>query len=313
MPVLAATAALPATVDVLVVGSGMGGASFAAGIAGRGPKLLILERGEQLAAEPRARDTRAIFVDGSYRPAEMWYDHTGAAFNPGNYYYVGGNSKFYGAVLMRYRAEDFEAMQHAEGVSPVWPFPYGELEPWYSAAERLLRVRGQLGEDPTEPPHSQPYAFGPVPDEPAIARVRERLKVAGLSPASLPLSVDIDRWLAGGATPWDAYPDTRSGKEDAETGPLAAALGSPDVTLATGARVLRLIAGSGGRIDGVEVERGGTRQVIRAGTVVVAAGAVKSAALLLASGVANRSDQVGRNFMNHNLTALLAIDPRSLG
>ncbi|MGO4833170.1 FAD-dependent oxidoreductase, partial [Rhizobiaceae sp. 2RAB30] len=118
--------------DIVIIGSGIGGATIASGLAGGGAKVLILERGERLAADPATRDTRAIFVEGRFRPKEMWREAGGADFNPGNYYYVGGNSKFYGAVLIRYRREDFLAMEHFGGVSPAWPFPYEELEPWYS-------------------------------------------------------------------------------------------------------------------------------------------------------------------------------------
>ena len=182
---------LPASTDVLIVGSGIGGATLAAGLAGSGAAVTILERGEQLADGPLARDARAIFVEGRFRPKEEWRDATGAAFNPGNYYYVGGNSKFYGAVMLRYRAQDFDAMEHRDGVSPAWPFAYEVLEPWYARAEALFQVRGAAGEDPTEPWHSGPYPHPPVPDEPAIAAVRTRLAAQGLRPFSLPLAVDI--------------------------------------------------------------------------------------------------------------------------
>jgi choline dehydrogenase-like flavoprotein len=309
---------LPTTTDILIIGSGMGGASFAAGLAGSGARVTILERGEQLPDTPQARDTRAIFMDGYYRPKEAWFDHTGDAFNPGNYYNVGGNSKFYGAVLIRYRERDFEALEHADGVSPAWPFAYSELEPWYAAAEQLYRVHGQAGEDPTEPPRSTPFPYAPVPDEPPIAKARARMAATGLKPFALPLAVDIDTWLKRAKTPWDAYPDTRSGKWDAETGGLAKALSDPAIELFTGTKVLRLLTSADGRrIEGVEVERGGEWTTIKAGIVVLAAGAVKSAALLLASassmnpsGIANRSDAVGRYFMNHNSSAMLAVDPR---
>ncbi len=307
----------PLAPDILIIGSGMGGASFAAGVAGRGLSVAILERGERLADIPENRDPRAIFQRGHFRPKEMWYDQDGRAFNPGNYANVGGNTKFYGAVLIRYRAEDFAEMQHEEGISPAWPYPYETLEPWYTAAERLYEVRGDAAGDPTEPPHSAPYPHPPVPDEPAIAAVRARMAEAGLHPFSLPLGVDIERWLKLGATPWDAYPNTDCGKSDAESCGLKAALADPHVRLATGTKVTRLVAGEGGRIVAVEAERGGERVVYRPGLVVLAAGAVQSAALLLASaderhpaGLANRSDQVGRNFMNHNSSAMLAIDPR---
>ena len=301
-------------VDVLVVGSGMGGATFAAGLAPSGARILILERGERLTDSAAVRDARAIFQRGTFRPKEFWLDGAGRPFNPGNYYYVGGNTKFYGAVLTRYRAQDFEPIVHRGGTTPGWPFSYEELEPWYTAAEKLYRVRGALGFDRTEPRHSKSYPFGPVPDEPAIAKVRERLKGAGLNPFPLPLGIDIERWLQRAKTPWDAFPDAGHGKMDAESCGVEEALGHPNVELRTNARVERLLVGSDGRrIAGLEVLRRGERSMIAAKLVVLAAGAVNSAALLLRSaesGLANRSDAVGRHFMNHNASAVVAIDPR---
>lgn len=304
------------TPDLIIIGSGMGGATLAAALAPTGRRILILERGHRLESSPEARDPAAIFGRGHFRPDEVWLDGDSQPFNPGNYYVAGGNSKFYGAVLIRYRAQDFAPLRHLGGTTPGWPFGYDQIEPFYQAAETLYQVRGVLGEDPTEPVHSGTYPFEPVPDEPAIAELRRRLALVGLHPASLPLGVDIDQWLRHGQTPWDAFPDTCGGKMDAETIGLTHALQHPNVTLMTGARVHRLIAGQDGQITGVEVEHGGRREVLTAPTVALCAGAVQSAALLLASadadhprGLANRSDQVGRNFMNHNLSAVLALHP----
>jgi choline dehydrogenase-like flavoprotein len=291
--------------DIVIIGSGIGGATVAAGLAPSGANITILEAGEHLPDRPENRDPRAIFQRGFFRPSESWYDAKGAPFNPGNYYNVGGNSKFYGAVLVRYRREDFEAMEHLGGLSPAWPFAYEELEPWYSRAEQLYQVRGSLGDDPTEPAHSQSYPYKPVPDEPPIAAVRARLKEQGLHPASLPLGVDIDRWLKKAKTPWDAHPNSDDGKSDAETMALASALKHPNVTLVTGARVQRL-ADNGRSVEYIE---NGERKTLRPRLVILSAGAVQSAAILLRSGLANRSDQVGRNFMNHNLTAVLGVSP----
>jgi len=304
------------TVDILIIGSGMGGATCAAGLAPTGARILILERGVRLQDSADARDARAIFNRGVFRPKETWLDGAGQAFNPGNYYYVGGNSKLYGAVLLRYREEDFAPIAYREGATPGWPFSYDELEPWYSLAEKLYNVRGAIGFDPTEPKHSAPYPHGPVPDEPAIAKVRERLKRVGLRPFPLPLGVDLEKWLARAKTPWDAFPDTGTGKMDAETCGLAKALAHGNVELCENARVEQLLLDSDGkRVTGVDVSVAGERRKIFAGLVILAAGAVNSAALLLASregGVANRSHAVGRHFMNHNCSAVLAIDPRSV-
>ena len=303
--------------DIVIIGSGIGGATVASGLAASGANILILEAGDHIADRPENRDQRAIFQRGHFRPKEMWHEHGGQAFNPGNYYNVGGNSKFYGAVLVRYRREDFLEMKHREGVSPAWPFPYEELEPWYSRAEQLFQVRGALGQDPTEPYHSQPYPFPPVPDEPAIASVRTRLQANGLHTYSLPLGVDIEKWLAKARTPWDAHPNSFDGKMDAETTALAYALQHKTVRLQTRAKVIRLETSvDGSRIETVHYLQDGEARAVSPRLVILAAGAVQSSVLLLRSasdrfksGLANSSDQVGRNFMNHNSSAVLAISP----
>ncbi|WP_415402943.1 GMC oxidoreductase [Tateyamaria sp. SN3-11] len=302
--------------DVIIIGSGMGGASLAAALAPSGRRILILERGVHLQASAQDRDTRAIFADGVFRPDEQWLDGTDTPFNPGNYYNVGGNSKFYGAALIRYRASDFAPVQHMGGTTPGWSIAYDDLERDYQAAEQLYAVRGAVAGDPTEPQHSESYPHGPIPDEPDIAALRTRLKAVGLHPSSIPLGVDLDRWLAAGRTTWDAYPDTCGGKMDAESCGLEAALAHPNVELRTGCHVTALKAASDSRITGVVVAQGGRLQTMTAPIIVVAAGAVQSAALLLASandncptGLANRSDQLGRNFMNHNCSAVLAMHP----
>lgn len=302
--------------EILIIGSGIGGATLAAALAPTGRRILILEKGQRIPDSPAARDPEAIFARGQFRPQETWLDGQDRPFNPGNYAVVGGNSKLYGAVLIRYRAQDFAPLRHRGGTTPGWPFPYEVLEPDYQAAETLYRVRGSLGEDPTEPTHSGRYPYPPLPDEPAIADLRSRLRRLGLHPASLPLGVDLDQWLAGGQTPWDAFPNTRGGKMDAETIGLAQALAHPNVTLVTGAEVTRLITGPDGRISAAEYRQGGAIRQVSAPLVMLCAGAVMSAALLLRSadaahptGLANRSDQVGRNFMNHNCSAVLALHP----
>ncbi len=305
---------LPA--DIVIIGSGMGGATMAAALAPSGRRIVILERGEALADTPAARDDVAIFRDGVFRPEEQWLDGQGRAFNPGNYYCVGGNSKFYGAVLLRYRAEDFAEMRHLGGISPAWPVTYAEFEPWYQAAEEMFQVAGDAGQDPTEPPRSGPYPRPPVADEPSIARLRGHLERAGVTPSSLPLGLDIEAWLERAKTPWDAFPDTTGAKKDAQTVPLQRALSYPNVSLETGCLVERLEADAEGRISKVFYTQGGNARTLEPQLVVLAAGAVNSAALLLRSGddarpggLANSSGQVGRNFMNHNCTAVLALHP----
>lgn len=301
--------------DVIIIGSGMGGATLAAALAPTGRRVLILERGERLVDSPEARDPAAIFQRGHFKPNETWRDSSGTPLHPGNYACVGGNTKFYGAVLLRYRAADFAPLRHIEGTTPGWPITYADLEPFYSEAETLYRVRGDVAGDPTEPPHSAAYPFPPVPDEPDIARLREAFAAQGLHVSALPLGIDIDAWLKRAPTGWDAFPCTTGAKSDAESCGLAAALKHPNVTLQTGTKVTRILS-EGRRVSGVEVERAGVRETLSAPIIVLSAGAILSSALLLASanddhpqGLANTSDQVGRNFMNHNLTGMVAWNP----
>lgn len=293
--------------EIIIIGSGMGGATLAAALAPSGRQILILERGDWLGDCPEARSGAAIF-GGFFRSDEAWLDQAGKPFHPGNYYYPGGNTKFYGAVLLRYRAEDFAPLQHLEGRTPGWPITYDDLEPWYGRAEQLYKVRGALGHDPTEPPHSTPYPFPPVPDEPPVAALAARLRRQGLQVGPVPLGVDIDQWLAGGRQTFDGFPNTRGGKMDAETCGLAEALKHPNVTLLRNAEVTRLHA-EGRRLTAVEFLRDGRPERVDAPVICLCMGAVKSSAMLLTSGLANSSDQVGRNFMNHNISAVLAFSP----
>ena len=299
--------------DVIIIGSGMGGATLAAALAPTGRRILILERGEHLRPSAEDRDVDAIFRDGAFRPDEVWLDVADQPFNPGNYYNVGGNSKFYGAALIRYRDADFGPVAHLDGTTQGWPIDYHELEADYQAAETLYQVRGNAVQDPTEPYHSGAYPHPPVPDEPDMKALRKRLSQAGLTPSSIPLGVDLSAWLSGGQSTWDAFPNTGRGKMDAETGGLAVALRHKNVTLRTGCLVKTIEVDETGRVAGVRLSQG---QTITSPLVVVAAGAVQTAALLLRSanknnpaGLANTSDQVGRNFMNHNCSAVLALHP----
>lgn len=304
--------------DVLIIGSGIGGSTLASALAPTGIRVLVVERGEHLPDTPDARDDIAIFERGVYRSTEEWYGSDGKKFLPGNYYYVGGNSKFYGAVMCRYRVEDFMARPHLQGASPGWDMSYDDMEPWYARAEALFNVRGVAGQDPTEPPRSGPFPYPAVPDEPALQKVRERLRQAGVHPSSLPLAINIEAWLKRGQTGWDAFPNTGgAGKIDAEVGPLADALKYPNVTLITGAPVVRLETDPAGReVTAAIIRRNGREERLTARHFAVAAGAVQSAALLLRSaneahprGLGNRSDQLGRNFMNHNTSAMITMNP----
>lgn len=304
------------SVDIIIIGSGMGGATLAAALAPTGARIVMLERGDWLPDTPDCSDDAAIFARNVYRSDEQWLSPDGEAFHPGNFYYVGGNSKFYGCVMLRYRAEDFEATEHLGGTSPAWPISYQEFASWYDDAETLYRVHGQAGEDPTDPGREAPYPNPAVPDEPVIADVRGRLKRLGVSPSSLPLALDFQRWQERRDGSWDGHPDAKGAKLDAESIGIEQARQHSNFELVTGARVSRLLVDDQGRISEVRYAKDGESHTLSAKLIVLSAGAVNSPALLLASaneahpsGLANSSDLVGRRFMNHNCSALMAIHP----
>jgi len=311
--------------DLIVIGSGPGGASLAYRLAPTGKRILVLERGEYLPRSETNWDSQAVFVDGIYQAQESWIDARGKAFAPGLHYFVGGNSKVYGAALLRMRERDFGEVVHAGGLSPAWPLPYAAFEPYYTEAETLYQVHGQRGEDPLEPPASAPYAYPPVTHEPAIARLADKLRGIGLNPFHLPLGIRLTEGPDGRATPdsacikcsyFDGFPCPMNGKADAQVICIDPMLAEhSNVTLITGAYVERLETDPGGRrIEAVHVVRGGVNETYTAGTVVISCGALSSALLLLRSaseahpaGLANGSGQLGRNYMRHEMSVLMAV------
>ncbi len=303
--------------DVVVIGSGIGGATTAQALARRGVDVLVLERGQRLPREPENWSPREVFVQRRYKPAETWYDGRGRPFAPGVHYVVGGNSKVYGASLPRFRVHDFDAVEHHDGVSPGWPFGYADLEPYYAQAERLYRVHGTTGEDPTEPWRSSPYPHPALEHEPYVADLAERLRAHGVHPSAN--AMGLDRGPGGGCVrcaTCDGFPCRLGAKSDAETCALDPALAETGLRLATGTRVRRIVTdGSGRRVDHLVVEGPDGVGAVHGGAFVLSAGAVNSAALLLASaddthpaGLGNSSGQVGRNFMMHNNAHVAAID-----
>jgi choline dehydrogenase-like flavoprotein len=307
---------MPQEPDVLVIGSGMGGGALAYALKDCGLRVHVIERGGYLPREPANASVEAVFHRKRYRSLDIWTDEKGKPFNPGIHYYVGGNTKVYGAAMMRLRERDFEDLDHEDGISPAWPISYAEIEPYYARAERMMGTRGGSGADPTEPQRSEPYPHAPIPHDPGIAALIGRLEGEGLHP--FPLPVSIQQGDGGGCIrcmTCDGFPCPHDAKGDAENCCLRPALMTGNVTLETGAKALRLITSADGRtITGVEVETRDRIEIRRAPTVVLAAGAINSAALLLRSanarhprGLANRSDQVGRNYMAHNPTAVMAV------
>lgn len=305
--------------DFIIIGTGAGGGTLARKLAPSGKKILILERGDYVKREPANWNPRAVNVEGKYNTKETWYDRDGKPLHPHTNYNVGGNTKFYGAALFRMRERDFGDVLHHDGLSPAWPISYDELEPFYTQAEALYHVHGRRGSDPTEPRATADYPHPPVSHEPRIQHLADDLAAMGVKPFHVPLGIQIkenDRKSnCVRCSTCDGFPCLLNAKSDAQVCGIDYATEFPNVTLLTNTLVTRLETDSSGRsVSSVLVERDGETESYTADIVVVSAGAINSAALLLRSvndhhpnGLANSSDQVGRNYMGHVNSVLLAV------
>jgi choline dehydrogenase-like flavoprotein len=306
--------------DVVIIGSGAGGGTLARAMAPSGLSILVLERGDWLPQEPQNWDAEEVFQKGRYVSKDTWYDSHGKSFQPGSHYFVGGATKMYGAAHFRLREQDFERLVHHDGISPAWPLRYSDFEPWYQRAEEMYHVHGLRGEDPTEPPCSGPYPHPPIAHEPRIQKLVDDLRAAGLHPSHAPSGVMLDEAnlpfsRCRRCNCCDGFPCLVHAKSDADVLGMRPALASSNVSLLTRAEVRRLVTdASGRRVTAVEVQRDGETLRVSGDVVVVSCGAANSARLLLMSasdqhprGLANGSDQVGRNYMFHNSKAMVAL------
>ncbi len=308
--------------DVIVIGTGAGGGTLAHTIAPSGKRILVLERGNFLTRELGNWDPGDVFVDGRYISSDTWYDDEGKPFQPQVHYFVGGATKLYGAALYRLRPADFRELWHADGVSPAWPLSYEDFESWYTKAERLYHVHGSHGTDPTEGSWSAQYPWPPVSHEPRIQAISDALEAAGYHPFPAPCGIMLNEDDRAAShcircATCDGYPCLVHAKADADVITIRPLLDQPNVTLMVNSEVVRLETDPTGRtVTGVVVARDGGKaeEVYRGSIVVLAAGAANSAKILLNSasdahpaGLANGSDQVGRNYMYHNSKATVAL------
>ena len=306
--------------DVIVIGSGAGGGTLTHALAGSGKRILLMERGHFLPRETHNWDPGAVFVEGRYISKDTWFADDGKPFQPQVHYFVGGATKLYGAALYRLRPADFGELRHVDGLSPAWPLSYDDFEPWYTKAEQLYQVHGNGGEDPTEGHRSAPYPWPAVSHEPRIQQISDGLEKGGYHPFHAPCGILLDEGNRPASVcircAWcDGYPCLVHAKADADLIAVRPVLGRDNVTLLTEAEVTRLETdGSGRTVTGVVVSRDGGHEVYTGDIVAVCAGAANSAKLLLNSasdahphGLANGSDQVGRNYMYHNCLAVVAL------
>src|SRR5258708_21565783 len=178
--------------DIIIIGTGAGGGTLLHALKDSGKKILVLERGTFLPREKENWDTVEVFQKERYHTTEIWKTEGDKDLHPGTGYWVGGNTKVYGAALFRLREKDFEQTQHAGGISPEWIVKYKDYEPFYTEAEKLYDVNGKAGIDPTEPPRSTDYPYAHISSEPVIQELEEALVKEGHKPFPIPMGIKLN-------------------------------------------------------------------------------------------------------------------------
>lgn len=293
--------------DAVIIGSGVGGATVGAELASRGLSVAFLEKGRRIAATANAFDavTTEARLQGGWWPhpisrrqsdadRERFFAPIGCA--------VGGTSIFYAAALERMEPSDFGALHTTQQLVPDWPVSFGEFSRFYDAAESLYRIRHSSIDEARERLSEWDLAFV------------ERMRGNGLHPQLLNVAIRYDaqcQECIGVVCP-------RGCKADAVTACLDRAVGEPGCRVFEDCEVLSLDADST-RVRTIKVRHQGEELEVRARVVVLAAGALHSPQILLRSrneawpqGLANSSDQVGRNLMFHTSDHFAVWAPRRL-
>ncbi len=306
------------TFDAIVVGSGFGGAMAARVLVHAGWRVLLLERGGWVA---RGLENWAPENVGELTPhysREAPYRQLRGGRDLGAYFCVGGPSVFYGGVSLRLRRKDFEVDRDIVSDSGArWPLGYADLEPYYTTAERILGVSGAAGEDPTEPERTEPYPYPAADLAPVTRRIDDAARGLGLRPFRLPLAINRTtadgRGVCQSCGTCDGFACAVGAKNDLATAVIGPLL-KQGLRLEVDSVVTRLLT-DGKRVTGVEVaaRESGERTVYRARQVILAAGALATPHLLLASDLAplNPGGRViGRYLQRHYNEILFGIFPK---
>ncbi len=320
--------------DAIIVGAGAGGNVAACVLAEAGLSVLLVERADSLSSDQLPLDHLRSERSGTGYPsrtgpdrqdARVVVDSTGArtVFAPdpswsANAMTVGGGTRVYGAQAWRFCPEDFRMASIygvPEGSSLAdWPIGYEDLEPWYDQAEWELGVAGDSAGNRFAGPRTRGYPMAPMERNlggDVLAAAAERL---GLSTSAVPLAINTTPHggrpacvRCGACVGFACHAGAKNGTYNTVL-PRALATGRCD--LLVGAQATRVLVDAEGRADGValatETTTGIVRRVVRADNIVLAAGAIETARLLLNSatdlepnGLGNSRDQVGRNLQAH--------------
>lgn len=283
--------------QVIVVGSGFGGAATAYALVKSGIKTLLIEKGDWPKRDADDWDGRKILIEQRYKSAspfliKQYRDKDFKLKYPDEV--VGGMSVFYGGACFRFRERDFD----------TWPIKYADLEPFYDEAESYLEVHGEEESDPTAPPRRTPYPHPTVPLTAPAERIYQTAQKLGYRPFRIPMGINFtgkSQTVCLQCNTCDGFPCRIEAKLDAVTGLLSRAqkLG---LEIMTGVLV-RKLREENGKITHLECfeKNSGKELLLEADTVVVSGGAIYSPALLLRSNLERFSHHklIGKYLMRH--------------
>jgi choline dehydrogenase-like flavoprotein len=285
--------------DVVVIGSGAGGAAFAHACAAAGKRVLVLERGRRPVVDHSAHDEQTTLIE------KRWYDDRRVAVNevPSRLYMggvVGGSTALFGGAMLRPSVDDFHPGRFYADRLPRalwdWPIGYDDLAPFYDEAESLYQLAAAEGESfgPLETPRNARRDI--LPTAPINERLLETNRRAGLRPFRLPLAIDARRCERCSSCAGFLCPN---GARRSAGQILDEASRQHPLQLMTDVEVDRFKTASGGRIDAAVVRRctDGTTHRFRGRCYALAAGAIASPAVLLRSRI--EGPHIGRNYMMH--------------
>ena len=297
------------TYDAIVIGSGFGGSMVAYRLVQAGLKVLMLERGDWVPRSAQNWDPDGtVFLTPFYTDESPYRVLAGGTSDVmGAYSCVGGPSVFYGGVSMRFREADFEAAAEIAGNSDAhWPYSYADLEPYYTQAEQILDVAGEIGRDPTEPHRSAPYPQALNALSSTSRLIEQAAQSLNLNPFRLALAInyssDVNRARCISCTTCDTFACAIQAKNDLATCVLPGLI-RKGLHLKPNTVVTRLVR-DGNRLGSLECfdKQSGSKHHYRARFFVLSAGALGSPHLLLASElhrVNPGGHTIGRYLMRH--------------